>query len=98
MYTSIEKIQAYTPVFSDVIQAKKNIAGKVRRIMIAALGREFMELSSTYKAYTLYFCLSLMLLSAWSETRVWLDVLNILNFANAVRLANKAVKSASKRY
>lgn len=85
------------PVFPDVTKAKKNIAGKARRIMTAALGREFMALSTRHKVYVLYFGISLMFIFAWDETRIWLNVLNMLNFANAVRLANKTVKETSAR-
>ena len=95
MYTSIEKAQTYTPVFPDVRKAKKNIAGKARRIMTTALGREFMALTARHKVYALYFCLSFIF--AWDEAHIWPNVLNVLNFANAVRLANKTVKETSAR-
>ena len=97
MYTSIEKAQTYTPVFPDVTKAKKNIAGKARRIMTVALGREFMALTARHKIYVLYFCLSFMSILAWDEAHMWPNVLNELNFANAVRLANKTVKETSAR-
>lgn len=97
MYTSIEKAQTYGPVFPDVTKAKKNIAGTARRIMTSALGREFMALTARHKVYVLYFCLSFMLIFALDENRIWPNVLNVLNFANAVRLANKTVKRTSAR-
>lgn len=97
MYTSIEKAQTYTPVLPDVTQAQKNIVGKARRIMTAVLGREFMALPSRHKVYTLYLFLSFMLIFAWDEQHIWPNVLNVLNFANAVRMANKAVKRTSAR-
>lgn len=97
MYTSIEKAQTYVPVFPNVTKAKKNIAGKTRRIMTAVLEREFMALSTRHKVYALYFGLSFMLIFVWDETHIWPNVLNVLNFANAVRLANKTVKGQVPR-
>ncbi len=97
MYTSIEKAQTYTPVFPDVRKAKKNIAGKAHRIMTVALGREFMALTARHKVYVLYFGLSFMLIFAWDEAHIWPNVLNVLNFANAVRLANKTGKETRAR-
>lgn len=97
MYTSIEKAQTYAPVLPDVTEAKKDIAGKVYSIMAALLGQEFMKLSARHKVYGLYFCLSFLLLFAWNEGHVWPNALNVLNFANAVRLANKAMKETRVR-
>lgn len=95
MYTSIEKAPSYTPQLPDITKAKKNIVGKVRQLLTVALGREFMELSTRYKVYGLYFCLSLIALFAWDESRIWPNLLNLLNFANAARLANKTAKKSS---
>lgn len=97
MYTSIEKAPTYMPVLPDVTKAKKNIAGKARRIMTVPLGHEFMALTARHKIYVLYFCLSFMSIFAWDEAHIWPNVLNVLNFANAVRLANKTVKETSAR-
>lgn len=92
MYTSIEKAPSYVSQLPDITKAKKNIVGKIRQLLTAALGREFMELSTRHKVYGLYFCLSLIALFAWDESRIWL---NLLNFANAARLANKTAKKSS---
>ena len=92
MYTSIEKGQTYTPVFPDVAKGQKNIVGKTRKIMTAAMGREFMALTARHKGYVLYLCISFMLLFAWDETHIWPNVLNVLNFANAARLVEKTAK------
>ncbi len=97
MYTSIEKVPSYAPQLPDIARAEKNAIGKVRRMMTAMLGREFMELPARHKVYALYFCLSLMLLCTWDEQRLWLNVLNVLNLVNAARLANKASKELSAR-
>lgn len=97
MYTRIEKAQSYTPVFPDATKAKKKIAKKARKLLTAVLGREFMELSLRYKAYGLYTCLSFMALCAWDDQRIWPNLLNLLNFANAIRLANQAAKKSSAR-
>lgn len=97
MYTIEEKVPSYAPQLPDIAKAKKSIAGKARRIMTAALGREFMALSTRHKVYALYFCLSFMLIFAWDEAHIWPNLLNLLNFANAVRLANKTVKGTSAR-
>ena len=69
MYTSIEKAPSYAPQLPDIAKAKKNIVGKVRQLLTAALGREFMELSTRHKVYGIYFCLSLIALFAWDESR-----------------------------
>ena len=95
MYTSIEKAPSYVSQLPDITKAKKNIVGKVRQLLTAALGREFMELSTSHKVYGLYFCLSLIALFAWDESRIWPNLLNLLNFANAARLANKTAKKSS---
>lgn len=95
MYTSIEKAPSYVSQLPDITKAKKNIVGKVRQLLTAALGREFMELSPRHKVYGLYFCLSLIALFAWDESRIWPNLLNLLNFANAARLANKTAKKSS---
>lgn len=95
MYTSIEKAPSYAPQLPDITKAKKNIVGKVRQLLTVALGREFMELSTRHKVYELYFCLSLIALFAWDESRIWPNLLNLLNFANAARLANKTAKESS---
>lgn len=92
MYTIEEKVPNYTPQLPDITKAKKNIVGKVRQLLTAALGREFMELSTRHKVYGIYFCLSLIALFAWDESRIWP---NLLNFANAARLANKTTKESS---
>ena len=97
MYTIEEKVPSYAPQLPDIAKAKKSIAGKARQLLTAALGREFMELSTRHKVYGLYFCLSLMVLCVWDESRLWPNLLNLLNFANAVRLANKTVKGTSAR-
>ena len=95
MYTSIEKAPSYVSQLPDITKAKKNIVGKVRQLLTAALGREFMERSTRHKVYGLYFCLSLIALFAWDESRIWPNLLNLLNFANAARLANKTAKKSS---
>ena len=44
MYTSIEKAPSYVSQLPDITKAKKkDIVGKVRQLLTAALGREFME-------------------------------------------------------
>lgn len=48
MYTIEEKVPNYTPQLPDITKAKKNIVGKVRQLLTAALGREFMELSTRH--------------------------------------------------
>lgn len=95
MYTIEEKVPSYAPQLPDIAKTKKSIAGKARQLLTAALGREFMELSTCHKVYGLYFCLSLMALCVWDESRLWPNLLNLLNFANAARLANKTVKKSS---
>ena len=95
MYTSIEKAPSYVSQLPDITKAKKNIVGKVRQLLTAALGREFVELSTRHKVYGLYFCLSLIALFAWDESRIWPNLLNLLNFANAARLATKTAKKSS---
>lgn len=92
MYTSIEKVPDYAPQLPDIAETKKNIVGKVHQVLTAALGREFMELPIRHKVYGFYFCLSLMALFVWDESRIWPNLLNLLNFTNAARLANKTVK------
>lgn len=93
MYTSIEKVPSYAQQLPDIAKAKKNIGGKARQMLTAALGREFMELSTRHKVYGFYFCISLMALCAWDEAHIWPNMLNLLNFANAVRLANQTTKN-----
>lgn len=95
MYTIEEKVPNYAPQLPDIAKAKKSITGKARQLLTAALGREFMELSTRHKVYGLYFCLSLIALFAWDESRIWPNLLNLLNFANAARLANKTTKESS---
>ena len=89
MYTIEEKVPNYAPQLPDIAKAKKSITGKARQLLTAALGREFMERSTRHKVYGLYFCLS------WDESRIWPNLLNLLNFANAARLANKTAKKSS---
>ena len=88
MYTIEEKVPSYAPQLPDIAKAKKNIVGKVRQLLTAALGREFMELSTRHKVYGLYFCLSLIARVAWVVSRIWPNLRNLLNFAHAARLAN----------
>lgn len=95
MYTSIEKVPSYAPQLPDIAETKKNIADKIGKLLTAALGREFMELSIRHKVYGLYFCLSLMGLCVWDDSHVWPNLLNLLNFANAARLANRIAKESS---
>lgn len=97
MYTIEEKVPNYAPQLPDIAKAKKSITGKARQLLTAALGREFMALTARHKVYVLYFGLSFMLIFAWDEAHIWPNVLNVLNFANAVRLANKTVKETSAR-
>ncbi len=97
MYTSIEKIPSYAPQTPDIAKIKSNVGGQIRQLLTAALGREFMELPVRHKIYGLYFGLSLMALCAWDDTRIWPSLLNLLNFANAARLANKTMKKRVPR-
>lgn len=97
MYTSIEKAQNYTPAFPDATKAKRKMAEKAHKLLTAVLGREFMELSLRHKVYGLYACLSFMALCAWDDQRIWPNLLNLLNFANAVRLANQVAQESSAR-
>lgn len=97
MYTSIEEAQTYTLVLPRVSEAKKHIVGRIRQLLTAALGREFMEMSLYCKCCVCYLFASLLLLFAWSEELVWLDVVNVLNFSNAVRVANNAARKSSVR-
>lgn len=96
MYT-IERGQIYTSGFPDVSKAKMKIVGTTRRILTTAMGREFMALPTRHKVYTLYFLSSFLLIFAWDETHVWPNILNVMNFANAGRLANKVIKGMSAR-
>lgn len=97
MYTSIEKIPDYAPQTPDIAKIKSNVGGKIRQLLTAALGREFMELPAKGKIQVLYFYLSLALVCAWSEEHIWPNLLNLLNFANAARLANKTMKKRVPR-
>lgn len=97
MYTSIEKAQTYTLEVPRISEAQKYIVGRIRQLLTAAMGREFMEMPLYCKCCVYYFFISLVLLFAWSEELVWLNVMNVLNFANAGRLANKAVRKTSAR-
>ncbi|WP_304953060.1 hypothetical protein [uncultured Alistipes sp.] len=97
MYTSIEEAQTYTLELPRVSEAKKRIVGRIRQLLTAALGREFMEMPLYCKLNVCYLFVSLLLLFAWSEERIWLNVMNVLNFSNAVRMANNAVKKSSVR-
>ena len=97
MYTSIEKAQTYTLDMPRVSEAKKYIVGRIRQLLTAALGREFMEMPLYCKLDVCYLFISLLLLFAWSEELSWLNVMNVLNFSNAVRVANNAVRKTSAR-
>ncbi len=97
MYTSIEEAPTYTLEMPRVSEAKKRIVGRIRQLLTAALGREFMEMPLYCKLNVCYLFVSLLLLFAWSEERIWLNVMNVLNFSNAVRMANNAVRKSSVR-
>ncbi|WP_300904233.1 hypothetical protein [uncultured Alistipes sp.] len=97
MYTSIEKIPSYAPQTPDIAKIKSNVGGQIRQVLTAVLGREFIELSTRHKVYGFYLCISLMALCALDEARIWPNLLNLLNFANAARLTNKAAKKRVPR-
>lgn len=97
MYTSIEKVTSYAPQLSGTAKTQSDIGGKIRQVLTAVLGREFIELSTRHKVYGFYLCISLMALCALDEARIWPNLLNLLNFANAARLTNKAAKKRVPR-
>ncbi len=92
MYTRIEDAASYALEQRSAERGKKNIVGELRRLLTRVFGREFMELSFRHKICWAYLCLSFMAILVWDESRIWPNLLNMLNFANAVRLANKAAR------
>lgn len=87
MYTRIEDAASYTLER----RSEKTSSGN-RQLLPRVFGREFMELSFRYKICGFYLCLSFVAIFVWDESRIWPNLLNLLNFANAVRLANKAAR------
>ncbi len=92
MYTRVEEVVIRTPELPDAAPTKRKAAAKVRRITTALMGREFMEMPLRHKIYTAYAGLSFVFLFGWFEDSLWLNLLPLLNFANAARLANKIVE------
>ena len=97
MYTRIEKAHTYALELPRVCEAARASVGRIRQLLTAALGREFMEMPLYCKLDVCYLFISLLLLFAWSEELIWLNVMNVLNFSNAVRVANNAVRKTSAR-
>ncbi len=95
MYTRIEDAANHASEQRATEHGKKNIVGELRQLLTRVLGREFMELPFRHKICGLYLCLSFMAILVWDESRIWPNLLNLLNFVNAVRLANKAAKESS---
>lgn len=92
MYTRIEDAASYALEQRAAEHDKKNIVRQLRRLLARVFGREFMELSFRHKICGFYLFLSFVAIFVWDESRIWPNLLNLLNFANAVRLANKTAR------
>lgn len=98
MYLSTERVAPYPmparPVFTG---ARRKAVQLGRKILTACLGREFMELSARHKVNVLYSLLSLLSpICFLNEERPWQMLLLIANLANAVRVANRVVKTSAR--
>lgn len=99
MYLSTERVAPYPiPAQPDITSIRKKAARVGRKLLIAALGREFMGLRTRHKVYALYGIVSLMALATlWSEEAPLLMIPIVVNAANAVRLVNQIVEPPSAR-
>lgn len=88
MYTTIETGRTSTASLPQLSGTGRAFFGRMAKTASA------IRHSATVREHLCgyYFSLSLMGLCVWSETSFWPNLLNMVNFANSVRLANKTAK------